>query len=97
MSLLQEALSKIQPIDSSLSKRVQARLDNLTKPQGSLGRLEEFALRYCLIRNTLEPKIKRRPYSPLQVTMVLQTRVFLHFQKRLHPRWSLILFTAALG
>ena len=33
MSLLQEALSKIQPIDSSLSKRVQARLDNLTKPQ----------------------------------------------------------------
>jgi nicotinate-nucleotide--dimethylbenzimidazole phosphoribosyltransferase len=60
MSLLQEALSKIHPIDSSLSKRVQARLDNLTKPQGSLGRLEEFALRYCLIRNTLEPKIKKK-------------------------------------
>ncbi len=60
MSLLQEALSKIKLVDNSLTQRIQAKLDNLTKPQGSLGRLEEFAMRYCLIKNTLEPKLKKK-------------------------------------
>ena len=50
MSLLHEVLSKIKPVDNSLTQKIQARLDNLTKPQGSLGRLEEFAMRYCLIK-----------------------------------------------
>lgn len=34
---------------------IEAHLDNLTKPPGSLGRLERLAARLCLIQNTLKP------------------------------------------
>jgi nicotinate-nucleotide--dimethylbenzimidazole phosphoribosyltransferase len=39
---------------------VQHALDNLTKPKGSLGRLEEFARRYCAIRREERPKIDKK-------------------------------------
>ncbi|MEI8122185.1 MAG: nicotinate-nucleotide--dimethylbenzimidazole phosphoribosyltransferase, partial [bacterium] len=48
MSTLQQTLNSIRPADRSLAPAIQAHLDDLTKPQGSLGRLEEFALRYGL-------------------------------------------------
>ncbi len=38
--------------DPGLRARIQANLDNLTKPKGSLGRLEECAVRYLLCRGT---------------------------------------------
>ncbi|MBW2094174.1 MAG: nicotinate-nucleotide--dimethylbenzimidazole phosphoribosyltransferase [Deltaproteobacteria bacterium] len=42
---------KIRPTaHEGLEKRIIEHLDNLTKPPGSLGRLEEFALRYCLCK-----------------------------------------------
>ena len=34
--------------DAKLEKEIRTHLDELTKPPGSLGRLEEFALQYCL-------------------------------------------------
>jgi len=34
--------------NEELEKKITAHLDDLTKPRGSLGRLEEFARRYCL-------------------------------------------------
>lgn len=41
--------ASIVPVDESLSVAAQAHLDNLTKPVGSLGRLEELASRlYCI-------------------------------------------------
>ncbi len=39
---------------------IQARLNSLTKPPGSLGRLEELALRVGLIQNTALPHIDRK-------------------------------------
>ena len=53
--LLDELVSSVAPVDRSLENTVLSRLDNLTKPKGSLGRLEEFALRYCLITGTSYP------------------------------------------
>ncbi len=47
---LSEMLERIAPADRRLAPAAQARLDDLTKPQGSLGRLEETALRLCLIQ-----------------------------------------------
>ncbi len=52
---LKELINSIEPVGNSLERTVQERLDNLTKPKGSLGRLEEFALRYCLITNQSFP------------------------------------------
>ncbi len=36
---------------------IQAKIDNLNKPKGSLGRLEELAMQVCLIQQTLEPSL----------------------------------------
>ncbi len=45
---------EIAPIVKSgeLGKKITAHLNDLTKPIGSLGRLEEFALQYCLCKNS---------------------------------------------
>lgn len=41
-------------------KEIQAYLDNLTKPPGSLGLLEELAARLCVIQQTLRPRTRPR-------------------------------------
>lgn len=40
------------------------KINNLTKPKGSLGRLEELALQVCMIQETTEPKL-RKPHNIL--------------------------------
>jgi len=63
MSTLQQTLNSIRPADRSLAPAIQAHLDDLTKPQGSLGRLEEFALRYGLATGRVKPgPVKGRIY-----------------------------------
>lgn len=57
MSLLQETLSAIQPCNRALTPAIQAHLDDLTKPQGSLGRMETLAMQYCLATHTAQPKL----------------------------------------
>lgn len=56
---LNEAIKKIQPIDRACLKKAQARLDRLTKPVGSLGRLEELAARYVAMTGEEHPKLPR--------------------------------------
>lgn len=48
---LDAVITAILPVDQSLAVQGQAHLDNLTKPQGSLGRLEELALKIFLAQN----------------------------------------------
>lgn len=60
MEKLRQTLKHIQPLDLTLAARVQARLDSLTKPQGSLGRLEELALRCALIRGQERPLVHEK-------------------------------------
>ncbi len=57
---LSELLDKILPVDTSSKDTIQAHLDNLTKPRGSLGRLEEFAARFCMITGSLRPSIPEK-------------------------------------
>jgi nicotinate-nucleotide--dimethylbenzimidazole phosphoribosyltransferase len=47
-------------MNSSLCERVQSRLDRLTKPLGSLGRLEEIVMQFALARETPRPRIERK-------------------------------------
>ena len=47
----------IHPIDKTLQTAIQTKIDNLNKPKGSLGRLEELAMQVCLIQQTLEPSL----------------------------------------
>ncbi len=55
-----EIIQKIGPINFKLMEKAQDKLDNLTKPQGSLGRLEDFAKRVAGISETLSPTVKRK-------------------------------------
>ena len=60
MEKLNEIISRIQPVDTSRSNEIQAQLDNLTKPQGSLGRLEELAKKYCMITGRDKPRVRKK-------------------------------------
>ncbi len=54
---LQDYIAHIHPIPQDLAAQAQQHLDNLTKPQGSLGLLEELAKRlYCIQGGS--PKIR---------------------------------------
>jgi nicotinate-nucleotide--dimethylbenzimidazole phosphoribosyltransferase len=57
---LQKLIEQIRPLDPAWLAKAQQRLDQLTKPQGSLGRLEEFAARYVAIREELLPALQRK-------------------------------------
>ena len=47
----------IEKPDEALRPTIQAKIDNLNKPKGSLGRLESLALQVCLIQQTLSPNL----------------------------------------
>ncbi len=60
MNVIAETLAAIQPVDPLLLKKAQKKLDNKTKPLGSLGRLEEFARRFAAISGNLEPDTTKK-------------------------------------
>jgi len=58
--LLEKTLERIRPLDWSFEGEVQKRLDSLTKPQGSLGKLEELARRVAVIHRKVPPQLGRK-------------------------------------
>jgi len=58
MDKIKQVIGKIKPLDSELMNEAQRKLDNLTKPRGSLGRLEEFAKQVVGITENLKPEFK---------------------------------------
>ena len=60
MELLKKVIASIEKIDYSLSDKTQKRMDNLTKPPGSLGRLEELAKQIVEITRIEKPRLKNK-------------------------------------
>jgi len=60
MQKLNETISRIERIDYSLAEKTQKRLDALTKPQASLGRLEELAKQIVEITKNENPSLKNK-------------------------------------
>lgn len=60
MDLLNNTLSKIKPVNQEFYATAQKHLDNLTKPPGSLGKLEEFAKRLVAITENTSPLIEKK-------------------------------------
>jgi len=58
--VIDETLKNIQPVDRAWLQQAQERLDALTKPRGSLGRLEELAAWYVAVRQDLWPPLARK-------------------------------------
>jgi nicotinate-nucleotide--dimethylbenzimidazole phosphoribosyltransferase len=59
MSLLQETLARITSLDAVVMGKVQDRLDSLTKPINSLGRLESMVRQYAGITGAIRPQLPR--------------------------------------
>lgn len=57
---IRDTIARIEPLDSNLTVLCQKNLDNLTKPLGSLGRLEALAKQIAGIRGNLHPQIKNK-------------------------------------
>ena len=57
--MLAALIDAIRPADAAAGREAQRRLDGLTKPPGSLGRLEELARRLVEITRRCPPRIER--------------------------------------
>lgn len=60
MTLLTETINNIGELDQTAMAKAQERLDSLTKPPGSLGKLEEIAVTLAGITGTVYPEISKR-------------------------------------
>jgi nicotinate-nucleotide--dimethylbenzimidazole phosphoribosyltransferase len=60
MQLLNSTVKSIKPINREWYDIAQKHLDNLTKPLGSLGRLEEFAQRVVAITENRKPVLDKK-------------------------------------
>ena len=57
---LEKTLKAIMPLDGAAMTAAQARQDNLTKPPGSLGMLEELSIKLAGIRGQAMPKLDNK-------------------------------------
>ncbi|HUL23867.1 MAG TPA: nicotinate-nucleotide--dimethylbenzimidazole phosphoribosyltransferase [Thermodesulfobacteriota bacterium] len=60
MSLLNETIVNIPPVDFGLEAEIRNHLDNLTKPPGSLDYFEELLARYCLATCSRKPHMGKK-------------------------------------
>lgn len=58
--LINETINKILPLDKQSMTAAKARQDALTKPQGSLGRLEELSIQLAGVQGKAQPQIKHK-------------------------------------
>src|SRR5574340_1636859 len=60
MSLLEQTLMAIGPLDAAARQAAEARQSQLTKPPGSLGRLEQLSVQVAAIQGTVRPDVSRK-------------------------------------
>ena len=60
MSDFEKIIGVIVPVSSEKLSQAQRLLDGLTKPPGSLGRLEELGGRYAAIKGLDSPKVRKK-------------------------------------
>ncbi len=60
MGKIEETIKRIGPVDKKLIEEAQERLDRLTKPKGSLGRLEELAKKVVGITGKKNPSLRNK-------------------------------------
>jgi len=57
---LRKVIESIRPVEQEMRPAAQHKVDNKTKPLGSLGKLEDLGVQLCLIQNTLNPAIHKK-------------------------------------
>ncbi len=76
MKKIKDTIQGISHIDSKAMEEAQKKLDNLTKPKESLGKLEEFARRVAGITGHLNPSLNNKViFTPLEKATDFQSVV----------------------
>src|SRR5215510_4710767 len=57
---IEEIIKQIQPLDEAAMQTARTRQDTLTKPRGSLGRLEELSIQLAGITSCPLPSVERK-------------------------------------
>ena len=57
---IQQLIAKIQPLDEAAMQAARARQDDLTKPRGSLGQLEDISVKIAGITGEVRPKLTHK-------------------------------------
>lgn len=60
MKAIEETVARIESPNHLLESRIRRRLDSLTKPRGSLGRLEDFAMRVAVMTGDERPNVAKK-------------------------------------
>ncbi|MCL4464423.1 MAG: nicotinate-nucleotide--dimethylbenzimidazole phosphoribosyltransferase [Chloroflexi bacterium] len=60
MANLEKTIARIRPLDEVAMAAARARQDELTKPRGSLGRLEELAIQVAGIQGRARPSVRNK-------------------------------------
>ena len=60
MNLLESTIGKIVPPSSEIREQARNRQNELTKPKGSLGQLEELSITLAGIKRTIRPKLPKK-------------------------------------
>jgi nicotinate-nucleotide--dimethylbenzimidazole phosphoribosyltransferase len=58
--LLEKTVQSIRPLDTKVMEAARQRQDNLTKPKGSLGRLEDISVQIAGITGNITPRITNK-------------------------------------
>jgi nicotinate-nucleotide--dimethylbenzimidazole phosphoribosyltransferase len=93
MSDIEKVIKRIVPVSPENLTQARKHLDALTKPPGSLGRLEGLAGRYAAIKGLDSPQVRKkavyvfaadhkRRCMYLQRIMELRNRGSAHFQQK---------------
>jgi nicotinate-nucleotide--dimethylbenzimidazole phosphoribosyltransferase len=57
---IEATLKQIKPLNRTFDHQIEAHLLDLTKPPGSLGKLEQLVTQFCRVSQTLKPKIGKK-------------------------------------
>lgn len=58
--LIKETIASIKPVNKGFIEKANSRLDNLTKPRGSLGKLETIAAKLVAMTENVRPTIEKK-------------------------------------
>jgi nicotinate-nucleotide--dimethylbenzimidazole phosphoribosyltransferase len=62
MSLLTDTIAAIKPLDKKAMEAARIRQDNLTKPTGAMGRLEDLSIQLAGIQGVANPQVNRKAF-----------------------------------
>lgn len=86
MRKIEEAVSKIETPDITLKEKAKRKLDSLTKPPGSLGKLEELAQDFVLMTGKETPCIKNKAIFTLAADHGVAEEGISAFPKEVTPQ-----------